>query len=58
MRDRPLMDEDERDGLQRVRRAWGAALLGFGIVLLVCFVVGLLFLLWLWNLVKDSPTIS
>jgi hypothetical protein len=59
MRDRLLMDDDERRRLQRVnRRAWGAALTGFGVVLLVFFVVGLLFLLWLWNLVEGSPTIS
>lgn len=53
------MDEDERRRLQRVnRRTWGAVLSGFGIVLLVFFVVGLLFLLWLANLVDGSPTIS
>jgi hypothetical protein len=58
MSDRLPMGEDERDRLRDVRRAWGAAFLGFGIFLLVCFVAGLLFLLWLWNVVKDSPTIS
>jgi hypothetical protein len=59
MRDRLLMDDDERRRLQRVnRRAWGAALAGFGIVLLVFFVVGLLFFFWLWNLVEGSRTIS
>jgi hypothetical protein len=59
MRDKLLMDEEEHRRLQRVnRRAWGAALSGCGIVLLVFFVVGLVFLLWLWSLVKDSPNIS
>jgi hypothetical protein len=59
MTDRLLMDEDERRRLQRLnRRTWGAVLSGFGIVLLVFFVVGLLFLFWLANLVDGSPTIS
>jgi hypothetical protein len=53
------MDEDEIRRLQRVnRRAWGAALAGSGIVLLIAFVAGLLFLLWLWSIVEGSPTIS
>jgi hypothetical protein len=59
MTDKLLMDEDERRRLQRLnRRTWGAVLSGFGIVLLVFFVVGLLFLFWLANLVDGSPTIS
>jgi hypothetical protein len=59
MTDRLLMDEDERRRLQRLnRRTWGAVLSGVGIVLLVFFVVGLLFLFWLANLVDGSPTIS
>lgn len=53
------MDEDEIRRLQRVnRRAWGAAVAGSGLVLLVFLVAGLLFLLWLWSLVEGSKTIS
>jgi hypothetical protein len=54
-----LMDEDEIRRLRRVsRRAWGAAVTGTGIVLIVFMIAGLLFLLWLWSMVEDSPTVS
>jgi hypothetical protein len=53
------MDEVERGHLKRrYRRAFGAALTAVGIVLLVFFLLGLLFLLWLLNLIEGSPTIS
>jgi hypothetical protein len=53
------MNEDEIRRLRRVsRRAWGAAVTGTGIVLIVFMIAGLLFLLWLWSMVEDSPTVS
>ena len=53
------MDEDEIHRLRRVqRRAWGATLAGTGLLLLLLFVAGLLFLLWLWRLAEGSPTVS
>jgi hypothetical protein len=56
---RLLMDDVERDRLKRrYRRTFGAALAAFGIILLVFFVLGALFLLWFFNLIEGSPTIS
>jgi nitrate reductase NapE component len=53
------MDDVDRDRLKRrYRRTFGAAFAAFGIVLLVAFVLGLLFLIWLWILIEGSPTIS
>jgi hypothetical protein len=54
-----FLDDDEIRRLQRVqRRASGAAFLGTGILLLLFFIAGLLFLVWLWRAVDGSPTIS
>jgi hypothetical protein len=56
---RLLMDDVERDRLKRrYRRTFGAAFAAFGIILLVFFVLGALFLLRLFNLIEGSPTIS
>jgi hypothetical protein len=53
------MDQDEIRRLQRVnRRAWGAALTGTGIVLVVFMLAGLLFLLWLLSALEGSKTVS
>jgi hypothetical protein len=56
---RLLMEEAEREQLKRrYRRTFGAAFAAFGIILLVFFVLSGLFVLWLFNFIEGSPTIS
>jgi hypothetical protein len=54
-----LHDDDQIRRLRRLyRRTWGASLAVAGFLLLAAFVVGLIFLRWLWSLIEGSPTIS
>jgi hypothetical protein len=53
------MTEAEAERLRAInRRWWGSTILAVGIALGVPVAVVWVFLLWLWSLVKGSPTIS
>jgi hypothetical protein len=55
---RRLNEDDIRKIHAKNRRWWGTTIALVVILLGVFFVVGLVFLLWLWSIVQDSPTIS
>lgn len=56
----PALQDDDIIGRVRRRylRAWGASLAVAGFLLLAAFIAGLIFLLWLVDLIDGSPTIS
>jgi hypothetical protein len=57
--DDPRHDDDVIRRLRtRYRWTWGAIIAVTGFLLLTAFIAAWIFALWLWNLIKDSPTIS
>lgn len=58
----PTPPLDDEEGMRRLRRryvrVWGATLAVTGVLLLAACIAGVIFLLWLVNLLDQSPTIS